>query len=186
MGYLMETVCSTLEDACDQYAGRTLIVQPHSGYGWVHQEGKPFMENGGVPTPFRLNVLRIYLYKGERRGVLARITEPGFLYDGYWLVSMTRHKGIWNFTDRPATYNLLICPEEPVEGKVEDSLDQSELWPVWHLQGYPHVSGFGRIAETLQWCADYDAKREEEATQQGGGNEVFRFMGTLVLRRGTK
>jgi hypothetical protein len=42
-------------------------------------------------------------------GWLARITEPGFLYNGFWLVSMTRHLGVWNFTDRPATYNFPLC-----------------------------------------------------------------------------
>jgi hypothetical protein len=124
-------------------------------------------------------------YKGERRGVLARVTEAGFAYDGFWLVSMTRHLGVWNFTDRPATYNLLLCPEEPVEGKEEDSPEFGKLWPVWHLRGQPQASGFGRIAESLQRRADYDAKRDAEA-QKGAaadGGNVFRFAGTVRLER---
>ena len=77
----MEAVGSTLDDACDQYVGRTLVVEPQYGWGWVHQEGEPFAENRGVPPSFHLRVLRVYKYRGERRGVLARITEPGFLYE---------------------------------------------------------------------------------------------------------
>jgi hypothetical protein len=107
----------------------------------------------------------VYSYKGERRGVVARVTEPGFVYDGFWLVSMTRHLGVWNFTDRPATYNLLRCPEEPVEGKEVDLPKYGKLWPVWRLRGQPQASGFGRIAESLQYCAEYDARRDAEAEQ---------------------
>jgi hypothetical protein len=161
----MEDRCSTLEDACEQYVGRTLIVEPYYGYGWVHPPGGPFGDHG-TPTPFRLRVERVYLYKGQRRGLLARVTEPGFVYDSFWLVSMTRHLGVWNFTDRPAAYNLLLCPEEPVEGQEEDSPEYGKLWPVWHLRGQPHASGFGRIAESLGCCAAYDARREAEARDQ--------------------
>ena len=185
----MQAVGSTLEVACDHYIGRKLVVEPHYGYGWVHQEGNPFAKTQGVPPPFHLRIVRIYTYNEERRGVLARITEPHFLYDGFWLVSMTRHQGLWNFTDRPANYNLLLCPEEPLEGKPEDSPDYGKLWPVWHLRGYPHASGFGRIAESLQWCADFDAKRDAKARQQAeqdaandGGSDV-RFLGTIVSER---
>jgi hypothetical protein len=130
-------------------------------------------------------VERVYAYKSERRGVVARVTEPGFLYDGFWLVSMTRHVGIWNFTDRPATYNLLLCPEEPIEGKEEDSPEYGKLWPVWHLRGKPQASGFGRIAESLHCCADYDARRDAEAKRQGN-ESVFRYAGTIRLSRKTE
>ena len=175
---------STLEAACDQYVGRTLIVEPHYGHGWYHPPGGPFGDHG-VPTRFHLRVERVYSYKDERRGVLAQVTEPGFVYDGFWLVSMTRHIGVWNFTDRPATYNLLLCPEEPVEGKEEDSPEYGKLWPVWHLRGKPQASGFGRIAESLQCCADYDARRDAEAKQQGN-ESVFRYAGSVRLSRNTE
>jgi hypothetical protein len=172
---------STLEAGCEKYVGRTLIVEPHYGHGWHHPPGGPFGDHG-VPTPFHLCVERAYAYKGERRGVVARVTEPGFLYEGFWLVSMTRHVGVWNFTDRPATYNMLLCPEEPVEGKEEDFPEYGKLWPVWHLQGKPQASGFGRIAESLQCCADYDARFDAEAKRQGH-DSVFRFAGTVRLSR---
>jgi len=168
---------SALEAACEEYAGRTLIVEPLYGYGWCHPPGGPFGDHG-TPTPFHIRVERLYTYKGERRGVLARVTEPGFVYDGFWLVSMTRHLGEWNFTDRPANYNFLLCPEEPVEGKEEDSPEYGKLWPVWQLKGHPHASGFGRIAETLECCADYDAKRQ--STDVRGD---FRYVGTLRTSR---
>jgi hypothetical protein len=184
----MGAVGSTLEEACDQYVGRTLVVEPHNGWGWFHQEARPFLESRGVPPPFRLEVVRVYTYKGERRGVLARVREPGFLYDGFWLVGMTRHRGVWIFTDRPAHYNLLLCPQEPIQGKPEDSPYYGELWPVWHLQGRPQASGIGRIAESLQWCADHDATQDAEARRQAGPNAVtggaFRYIGTIVSKRG--
>ncbi len=162
----MKNFGSTLEDACDHYAGRMLVVEPDFAEGWVHQvevvepycgygwhlAPKLFAKTGGLPPPFRLQVVRVYTYKGERRGVLARVTEPGFLYDGYWLVSMTRDGDVWNFTDRPAAYNLLLCPQESVEGKPEDAPLVGELWPIWHLRGHPHTIGFGLIAESLQLC----------------------------------
>lgn len=175
----------TLEESCEDYVGRTLIVEPHSGYGWRHPNGGPFGEHG-VPTPFHTRIERVYSYKGERRGVLARVNEAGFVYDGYWLVSMNRHLGEWNFTDRPAHYNLLICPEEPVEGKEEDSPEFGELWPVWHLRGQPQASGFGRIAESLQCCADYDAQRDTEARHgsQSADSPSFRYVGTVRLPEG--
>ena len=47
----MGAVGSTLEAACDQYIGRTLVVEPHNGWGWVHQQGQPFAESQGVPPP---------------------------------------------------------------------------------------------------------------------------------------
>jgi hypothetical protein len=155
---------STLEAACEQYVGRTVIVEPHYGFGWAHPSGGPF-GHGGAPPPFHLRIERVYSYQGNRRGVVARVTEPGFVYDGFWLVSMTRHLGVWNFTDRPATYNLLLCPDEPVEGKPQDRPEYSELWPVWHLRGQPQASGYGRIAESLECCAAYDARREAEARE---------------------
>jgi hypothetical protein len=130
----------------------------------VHQEGKPFSDYSGVPPSFHLQVVRVYSYKGERRGVLARITEPGLLYNGFWLVSMTRHLGAWNFTDRPAAYNLHLCPEEPVEGKPEDSPDYAELWPIWHLQGSSQASGFGPVAESLECCAALQVENTEDLT----------------------
>jgi hypothetical protein len=178
---------STLEAACDDYVGRTLIVEPHYGYGWYHPPGGPFGDHG-VPTPFHLRVERVYSYKGERRGVLARVAEPGFVYDGFWLVSMTRHIGVWNFTDRPATYNLLLCPEEPVEGQAADSPEYGKLWPIWHLRGQPQASGFGRIAESLQCCADYDARQNADAEHgdAAAGDSVFRFLGTVRLERGRR
>src|SRR5262249_25716647 len=131
----------------------------------------PLAGAGGPRPPFRLCVARVYTYKGERRGVLARVTEPGFLYDRYWLVSMTRDGGVWNFTDRPAAYNLLLCPEEPVEGKPEDAPLCAKLWPIWHLRGRPHTLGCGRIAESLQRCADYDARQQAQARQRSGPAE---------------
>jgi len=176
---------STLEAGCDEYVGRTLIVEPYYGYGWYHQTSGPFGDHG-VPAPFHLRVQRVYSYKEERRGVLARVTEPGFVYDGFWLVSMTRHVGVWNFTDRPARYNLLLCPEEPVEGKEEDSPEYGKFWPVWHLRGQPQASGFGRISESLQCCAEYDARQDAEAEQGAAadGGRVFRFAGAVRLERG--
>ena len=41
---------STLEAGCDQYVGRTLIVEPHYGYGWYHPPGGPFGDPR-VPIP---------------------------------------------------------------------------------------------------------------------------------------
>lgn len=152
---------STLEAACEQYVGRALFVEPHYGFGWVHPPGSPF--GHGATPPFRVRVERVYSYQSQRRGIVARVTEPGFVYDGFWLVSTTRHLGVWNFTDRPATYNLLLCPEEPAEGKPEDRPEYSHLWPVWHLRGQPQASGFARIAESLECCSAYDARREAEA-----------------------
>jgi hypothetical protein len=99
---------------------------------------------------------------------------------------------VWNFTERPANYNLLLCPEEPIEGKPEDSADYGRLWPVWHLQGHRHASGFGRIADSLQWCADDDAKRDAEAKHQAeqgapaDGGRDFRFLGNIVSQRGRR
>lgn len=167
---------STLEAGCDKYVGRTLIVEPHYGHGWYH----PFGDHK-VPTPFHLRVERVYLYKGKRRGVLAQVTEAGFVYDGFWLVSMTRHVGEWNFTDRPASYNLLLCPEVPIEGK-EDSPEYGKLWPVWHLQGQTQASGFGRIAESMECFAEYDARRDAEEKQKEH-DSVFRYLGTVRLSR---
>jgi len=175
---------STLESSCDKYVGHTLIVVPHYGHGWYHPHGSPFGDHG-VPTPFHLHVERVYVYKGERRGVVAKVTETGFAYDGFWLVSMTRHVGEWNFTDRPATYNVLLCPDEPIEGKEEDLPGYGKLWPVWHLQGQPQASGFGRIAESMECFADYDARCDAEAKRQGQ-DSVFRYAGTVRLSRNTE
>ncbi len=157
----MAGIGSTLDAACDEYVGCELVVEPHYGYGWFHQ-GTP-LRDPAVPPPFHIRVVRVYSYQGERRGVLARVAEPGAGYDGFWMVGMTRHLGIWNFTDRPAAYNLLLCPEEPVPGRPEDSPEYGKLWPVWHLRGNPCASGFGRVAESLQCCEDYDARRQAEA-----------------------
>lgn len=148
---------STLDAECDAYAGRMLIVEPHYGYGWTHQTGSP-LPAGAVPDPFQARVVRVYSYQGERRGIVARVTQPGFAYDGYWLVSMTRHIGTWNFTDRPAHYNLLLCPEEPSQGPDADASQPGGQWPAWDLRGQPVASGFGRIAESLQYCVDDDAR----------------------------
>lgn len=175
---------STLERVCEEYVGRTLIVEPYYGHGWYHPSGGPFGDHE-IPPPFHFRIERLYSYKGEGRGVLAHVTEPGFVYHGFWLVSMTRHLGKWNFTDRPANYNLLLCPEEPIEGNEQDSPEYGQLWPVWHLRGQPQASGFGRIAESLQCCGDYEARLDTEGEEIAltDGGRVFRFAGTVRLER---
>jgi len=67
----MQGVGSTLEDTCDQYVGRALVVEPHYGWGWIHQEGQPFSENRGVPPSFHLQVVRCCA-KGDARGGMKR------------------------------------------------------------------------------------------------------------------
>lgn len=76
------------------------------------------------------------------------VAEPGFQYDRFWIVTMTRHQGTWNFTDRPGMCNVLLCPEEPLQGKPENAPGSGHLWPVWELRGSPHASGFGVVAES--------------------------------------
>lgn len=134
-----------LAQECDASIGRVLTVQPIYGYGWYHEAKAGGPKAYEVPEPFHVRVQRIYTYLGERRGIVGRITEPDFIYDEFWLVSMTRHVGIWNFTDRPAQSNLLICPDTPLEGAVEDAPAFGEQWPVWQLRGHPQASGFGII-----------------------------------------
>ena len=65
--------------------------------------------------------MSIVSIKDERRGVLACVTESGFVYDGFCQVGMARYLGVWNHTDRPATYNLSLCPDESVRSTEEDS-----------------------------------------------------------------
>jgi hypothetical protein len=137
---------SELEESCERYAGRTLVVEPLYGHGWRHEAGNPFADNWGVPPPFHVRVLRLYRYRGDLRGIVARISEPGFMYDGFWLVSVTRYQGTYNFTSRWTLHDLLICPEEPIE----DRSDEFRTWPVTDPRGYPKTTGCGSIAESLK------------------------------------
>ena len=165
----VSTLESGLRRVCRPYADRRSALRLRVGFIRRAVPGVttglrprfPFASSGCTPT------------RGARRGVVARVVEPGFVYDGFWLVSMTRHLGVWNFTDRPAAYNLLLCPEQPVEGREEDSPEYGRFWPVWHLRGQPQASGFGRIAETLQCCVEYDARLIAEAEQKAakGGRD---------------
>ena len=141
---------SALEESCERYAGRTLVVEPVDGHGWTHEARNSFADNWGVPPPFHVRVLRLYRYRGFLRGVVARISEPGFLYDGFWLVSETRYLGVYNFTSRWSLHNLLICPEEPVENRSIESSEHVKTWPVTDPRGYPQTTGYGSIAESLR------------------------------------
>jgi hypothetical protein len=114
-----------------------------------------------VPPPFHVRVVHLFRLEGELRGVVGRITEPSFLYDELSLVGTTRLVGIWNFTDRPAVYNLEVWSEAPTEGDLEDRSEHANLGSMGFLRGHPHAYGFGQIAESAEAEPRHEPRPEQ-------------------------
>lgn len=134
---------SALSEECDRHVGTVLRVHPDYGYGWTHPDGSPFASHE-APQPFEIHVDEIYEYDGQRRGLVGRVTRESFYYDRFWIVSMTRHQGAWNFTTTPGKHNILLCTERPVLESPDRSAE-FKLWPRWTLRGDRQASGFGSI-----------------------------------------
>ena len=134
---------SCLSMECDEFIGMLLRVEPDYGYGWYHPDRSPYA-NHAAPAPFNIELYEIYTYDGRRRGVLGKVADPECFYNGFWFVSMTRHRGVFDFSENVAMYNFLLCDERPELG-IPDGTMQARIWPQWTLKGTRHASGFGSI-----------------------------------------
>jgi hypothetical protein len=120
-----------LDDSALPYVGRTFDVQPFYGWGWQGNVEEP-----GPPAEFSMRLVRLWSTQGERRGGVGRVEHSGHSFDAFWVVFSTRHVGTFNFTDKPAHYNISISPNEPV--------DAPSGWPF--MAGHPpHMSGYAYI-----------------------------------------
>jgi len=149
-----------LNESCEvQYIGRRLFVQTGYGWGWVHEPPGIFPTTHGVPPSFYVRVGHFYRYQGVLRGFLARLEEPGHVYEGFWMVCFTRVAGTYDFTANPTHYNIEICPNEPVEGDPAETPSWSLRWPTWHRSGSPNAAGFAMIAETPQHIEEWLSRK---------------------------
>jgi hypothetical protein len=146
---------STLDDTCDAFIGKVVYIRPIYGYGWRHEGHGHFSGYPGVPTPFHARIQRFFGYRmNRRRGFFANVEEVGHPFDGFYMVGCTRHRGCFNFTDRPSAYNMLLSIEEPRIGDESDP-NSTAHWPAWFPGGNTHSAGFGDIAETPEHLDDW-------------------------------
>ncbi len=141
----------SLDASCLEYMGKLLYVETHYGYGWAGGNA-----NLHPPPSFYVRVHRFFSYHDRLRGAVALVEEMGHVQNGFWVVFYTRHPGVFDFTERLASYIVLMAPNELVQGEPEENPDVSEHSPIWRFpdQG-PHLSGFGRVAISqdliVQW-----------------------------------
>jgi len=124
-----------LDESTDAFVGPLLDVRPFYGWGW---DGN--VEAPAAPESFRVRLHRIWRERGDRRGGVGLVQEPGHRYHGYWVLFSTRHEGTFNFTSAPGHYNVSLSETEPV--------DNSSGWPVAaaggdHAAGYAEIVGCG-------------------------------------------
>ena len=165
-GILLTEAESGLEPTCDRYFGEPVHVRPVYGHGWTHKGHGAYPGYPGVPDSFRVRVEDFYPFRNNpRRGFFATVDEPGHPFDGFGMICCTRHQGTFNFTDRPAMYNLLVCPGVPRLADLSDP-NCTEHWPVFYPSGDVFSYGFADIAES----ADHLAKWEAELRRRATGN----------------
>lgn len=78
-------------------AGRSGQAPPFSDYDQIDAVGD-----------FHVRVSEFYWMDGEIRGAIGVIEEPDCAINGSLIEFATRHVGEWNFTSKPAYYNVSI------------------------------------------------------------------------------
>jgi len=124
-----------------EYEGQLLCYKPGYGSGWsrLDKSGNDALvdyaevEAAGV---FHIRVGRFFFFRGELRGVVGRVEQPGHMFDGMWAATWTMLVGDFDFTRR-------LCPRWDIElGPIEPS---GEDWPRIR-EASPVYAGTGILA----------------------------------------
>ncbi len=105
-----------LDETCESYIGKFLIVYPIYGWGWEGNEEAP-----NPPHSFKFRLERIWWNEGIRRGGIGIIEDPNHKYNGFVIIFDLRHYGGFNFTTKTGQYNIEI---------VKSKLTENNGWPV--------------------------------------------------------
>ena len=76
----------------ERFIGEQLYVEPIYGWGWHDGSGKPTT----MPPPFHARLLWLWPFRGELRGGVCGIEQPGHGYNGQCLI--LRHTTKRNMT----------------------------------------------------------------------------------------
>ena len=130
-----EHVVSKFDDSVLKYVGEPLKFETQHGHGWVRTESW-----NDVPGPFVARLIRLYEYRGNRRGGVAKVEQPGHRCDGLWVMFATRHVGVFNFTDHPAHCNVALFRAEPPK-----PVDDGSFWVMKGDMPGLKMAGFAEI-----------------------------------------
>jgi hypothetical protein len=99
-----------LTSECLQYVGKLVVARPVYGWGWSFGADSPFSDYGQIDAigDFHVRVSEFCWLDGEMRGAIGLIEELDCAIDGSLIEFATRHAGEWNFTSKPAHYNISI------------------------------------------------------------------------------
>ncbi len=146
----LEEAQSTLDTASERLLGGIVYVKTVNGHGWNHHGHDHYPGYPGVPAPFHVRIDQFFSYRmNSRRGFLGTIAEVGHPFDGFGMICCTRHVGQFNFIDRIARYNLLVCPGVPRLGEPTDP-NCTVHWPAFYPTGEVYSYGFADIAESIE------------------------------------
>jgi len=122
----------------ESYVGRTLLMRPQYGYGWVQQdlEGTDKYAAIEIPESFHITIDRFFSYNGSPVGGIGRVNEPGAVLDRTVVSFSCRHVGSWNFTTNVGHFNVTI-------GQTERVSDNGWLLAV----GPPGLIGYGQLVD---------------------------------------
>ena len=73
-----------------------------------------------IPPNFRVVLSEITTYKGQRKGGIAQVVNPGHIFHLRYVSFGCRHYGEYNLTDKSGVFTLTIMPQYPPKLKGDE------------------------------------------------------------------
>lgn len=115
-----------------------LEIRPVYGWGWSRMDVRKPLDFYDIDAagPLRARLTRLWEWRDELRGGIARVEHPGHPYNGYWVVFWTMSVGTWELSGGPPPrIDVDIGPDEP---------QFTDDWPSIDT-GTPRIRGYVSI-----------------------------------------
>ena len=114
----------SLDDSCEKYLEKVLLVETHYGWGWSFPENINKISSNkdmeAIPN-FKIRLLEFFKEnENDRRGGNGVIEDNTCKYNGCKIVFSTRYSGIFNFdNDFPECNISIYANENDKENNIE-------------------------------------------------------------------
>lgn len=130
-----QPITSGLSNSTLAAINNLLHFKTKPGHGWI---GTPTPYD--CPEPFQARLQRFFYWRGNRRGGVARVEQPGHPCDGYWAIFATRHLGTFDFHAQTEHFNVAILSAAP-----DDPVDSGTFWVLTEELPGLLMAGFAEI-----------------------------------------
>ncbi|MGI8549583.1 MAG: hypothetical protein ACR2PL_02130 [Dehalococcoidia bacterium] len=124
----------------EEYLGQLLYLRPGYGWGWRGADESERVDYAPIDAAggCQVRVSRFFTWRGEVRGVVGKVEQPGHIFHNLWIVCGAMIKGEHDFTEHLCLrYDLELGLQEPGE----------EEWPCI-AAGKRHYAGYGILSAT--------------------------------------